>query len=274
MFILHLKPQTDYVWKGQILDPRSLIFLPPQTEHQDITPADSYWALLTFDREHLEKALASLSGAEPALNSQTSRILLPKAGAFDELRRRLKAVHRAVQSNPSFLEVPEARQGAEESVLSALALALGSASHVRPNSYGAATRTRVTRQVEAYLSAAAVESLYLADLCAVAGVGERTLRYIFQERYGMSPVQYLKLRRLHQARRALRRAEPDQNTVQAIANRCGIWHLGRFAHEYRSLFNETPLQTLKKVCPIDREERSPAAPQVRLPGAPPIPGLD
>ena len=274
MFILHLKPQTDYVWKGQILDPRSLIFLPPQTEHQDITPADSYWALLTFDREHLEKALASLSGAEPALNSQTSRILLPKAGAFDELRRRLKAVHRAVQSNPSFLEVPEARQGAEESVLSALALALGSASHVRPNSYGAATRTRVTRQVEAYLSAASTESLYLADLCAVAGVGERTLRYIFQERYGMSPVQYLKLRRLHQVRRALRRADPDLNTVQSVANRCGIWHLGRFAHEYRALFHEAPLETLKKACPVERPIPFPATPPAPRRGTSSVPGLD
>jgi AraC family ethanolamine operon transcriptional activator len=100
--------------------------------------------------------------------------------------------------------------------------------------------------VEAYLASNSQESLYLADLCSVAGVGERTLRYTFQERYGMSPVRYLKLRRLHQVRRALRRADPDLNTVQSVANRCGIWHLGRFASEYRSLFNESPLETLKK----------------------------
>ena len=274
IFILHLKPQKDYVWKGQILDPRSLVFLPPQTEHQDITPANSYWALVSFDRAHLEMALASLSGVEPALNSQASRILLPEAGAFDVLRRGLKAIHGAVQSDPSFLDVPEARQGVEESVLSALALALGSASHVRPPGYGAAARTRVVRQVEAYLSAASTESLYLADLCAVAGVGERTLRYIFQERYGMSPVQYLKLRRLHQVRRALRRADPDLNTVQSIANRCGIWHMGRFAHEYRTLFNEAPLETLKKECPIERPARVPAVPPSRSRGTPAVPGLD
>ena len=274
MVILHLKPQTDYVWKGRILDPRSLIALPPHTEHQDITPANSYWALVSFDRAHLERTLASLSGVEPALNSQASRILLPKPGSFEVLRRRLKAVHAAVRSDPSFLKVPEARQSVEESVLSALALALGSASHVRPSGYGAATHARVTRQVEAYLSAASGESLYLADLCAVAGVRERTLRYIFQERYGMSPVQYLKLRLLHQVRRALRRADPDLNTVQSVANRCGIWHLGRFASEYKALFNEAPLETLKKACPLERAARLPAAPPAPRRGTPPVPGLD
>ncbi|TFH65481.1 MAG: hypothetical protein E4G90_06150, partial [Gemmatimonadales bacterium] len=201
MVILHLKPQTDYVWKGQSLDPRSLIVLPPHTEHQDITPANSYWSLVSFDRDHLERALAFLHGVEPVLNSQTGRILLPQPRPFEVLRRRLRAVHAAIRSDSSFLEVPEARQNVEESILSALALALGSASRVRPFSYGAATRTRVTRQVEAYLSAASGESLYLADLCAVAGVCERTLRYIFQERYQMSPVRYLKLRLLHQVRR-------------------------------------------------------------------------
>jgi len=274
MFILHLKPQTDYVWKGQNLDPRSLIFLPPHTEHQDITPANSYWVLVSFDRDHLERALAYLHGVEPVLNSQTSRILLPQPGPFDVLRQRLKAVHAAIRCDPSFLQVPECRQNVEESVLSALALALGSASRVRPSGYGVATRTRVIRQVEAYLSAASGESLYLADLCAVAGVGERTLRYIFQERYRMSPVRYLKLRLLHQVRRALRRADPDLNTVQSVANRCGIWHLGRFASEYKALFNEAPLETLRKACPIERPARIPAAPPPPRRGIPSIPGLD
>ena len=250
------------------------VVLPPHTEHQDITPANSYWALVSFDRAHLERALACLHGVEPILRSQTSRILLPQPGSFEVLRRRLKAVHAAVRADSSFLKVPEARQSVEESVLSALALALGSASRVRPPGYGAATRTRIIRQVEAYLSAAPGESLYLADLCAVAGVGERTLRYIFQERYRMSPVRYLKLRLMHQVRRALRRADPDLNTVQSVANRCGIWHLGRFASEYRALFNEAPLETLRKACPMERSARGPAAPPAPRRGIPSIPGLD
>jgi AraC-like DNA-binding protein len=101
--------------------------------------------------------------------------------------------------------------------------------------------------VEACLEARKGETVYLADLCAVTGVSERTLRTVFQGSYGMSPVQYLKLRRLHQVRRALRRADSDLNTVQSVANSFGIWHMGRFAVEYRKLFGESPLETLKEV---------------------------
>jgi AraC-like DNA-binding protein len=274
MFILHLRPLTDYVWKGQILDPRAIMFLPPHTEHQDITPPDSFWALVTIERAHLEKALASLHDAEPPLDSHTSRVLLPESGPFEGLRRRLRAIHVAVSLDPSFINVPEARRGVEESILVALARALGSASRVRPNGYGAATHARAARQVEAYLSTTLGESLYLGDLCAVAGVGERTLRYVFQERFGMSPVRYLKLRRLHQARRALRRADPDLNTVQSIANRCGIWHMSRFAQEYRALFNEHPLDTLRKTCLLEHVERFPAPSTPPRRGTPSVRGLD
>jgi AraC family ethanolamine operon transcriptional activator len=196
------------------------------------------------------------------LNSQGSQVLLPRHGSAQELRHRLKAVHREVRGDPALLRVSEARRGMGESILSALGLAIGSASRARPHGYSAAARTRVARQVEAYLVSNSQESLYLADLCSVAGVGERTLRYIFQERYGMSPVRYLKLRRLHQVRRALRRADPDFNTVQSVANRCGIWHLGRFASEYRALFNESPLETLKKTQTLGGLGRiSPVAPR-------------
>ena len=65
------------------------------------------------------------------------------------------------------------------------------------------------------------------------------------ETYGISPVRYLKLRRLHQVRRALRRADGESNTVQSVAQSTGIWHLGRFAVEYRELFGESPLETLR-----------------------------
>ncbi len=246
-FILHLKPQRGYVWKGRAVQPGAIMVLPPRSEHQDISPSRSSWAILDFHRTPLERALSDLNGAEYPLNLQgNSRLILPEPGSFETLRRRLEAVQAAVERDPSILEVPEARQGIDESILSALALAVGSASLLRPHHYGAAARARVVRQVEAYLLASSGKSVSLAELCAVAGVGERTLRNLFQERFGMSPVRYLKMRRLHQIRRALRRADPEFNTVRSIAHRCGAWHLGRFANEYRTLFNESPLETLRK----------------------------
>ena len=245
-FLVRLDLRGDWIWRGQTLDRRSIIYFAPRAEYQDNSPGNSSWAFLSFNRPSLERAMADIAAIDASLPAQGLRLFLPQADAFEVLRRRLKAVQAAAQTDPSLLQVPEARRGVEESVLAALALALGSASRIRPADDGAATRLRVTRLVDAHLDTHRGEAVYLSDLCAVAGVGERTLRTVFQETYGMSPVQYLKLRRLHQVKRALRRADSDLNTVQSVANRFGIWHLGRFAVEYRALFGESPLETLKK----------------------------
>ena len=246
-FLVRLDLRGDWIWRGRRMDRRSIVYLAPNAEYQDISPGDSSWAFLSFEWKPLERALGAFTGTEFLMARQGSRLFLPEEDSFDTLCRRLKAVQAAVQTDPSLLQESGARHGMEESVLSVLALALGSASHIRPVTYGAAARLRVIKQVEACLEARKGETVYLADLCALTGVSERTLRTVFQESYGMSPVQYLKLRRLHQVRRALRRADADLNTVHSVANRFGIWHMGRFAVEYRRLFGESPLETLKEV---------------------------
>jgi len=54
----------------------------------------------------------------------------------------------------------------------------------------------------------------------------------------MGPLRYLWLRRMHFARRALIRADPNLNTVTEIAADHGFCQLGRFSVQYRGLFGE------------------------------------
>jgi len=246
-FLIRLDLRGEWIWRAEPMDRRSIVYLAPNAEYQDISPGDSAWAFLSFEWQPLERALSAFTGTDFTMPPQGCRLFLPEEDSFETLRRRLKAVQAAVRTDPSLLQEPGARRGMEESVLSVLALALGSASQIRPVTYGAPARARVIKHVEACLEARKGETVYLADLCAVTGVSERTLRTVFQQSYGLSPLQYLKLRRLHQVRRALRRADSDLNTVQSVANSFGIWHMGRFAVEYRKLFGESPLETLKEV---------------------------
>jgi AraC family ethanolamine operon transcriptional activator len=105
-------------------------------------------------------------------------------------------------------------------------------------------RRETVRRIEEYLDAHRAEVPSIPTLCSVAGVSERTLEYAFREHLGVTPVRYLKLRRLNQVRRGLRAPDAATASVTDIALRAGFYDLGRFAGEYRALFGELPSQTL------------------------------
>ncbi len=243
--LFNLSADPDWTWRGQSLDPHALIAMAPRSDIQMLMPAQASWAFLSVEYEPLGQALMALNGSDSSLFDEGSRLLVPTPDSHEALRSRLGAVLAAVRRDPTLLEVPEARKGLEQWVIASLARVLGSALRVRP-SQRSWSRSRAARSIEVFLESAPLEQISLSDLCAVSGVSERTLRDVFQEYYRMSPSRYLRVRRLHQVRRALRRANPDLQTVQSVANRHGIWHLGRFAADYRSLFGESPAETLRR----------------------------
>jgi AraC-like DNA-binding protein len=139
--------------------------------------------------------------------------------------------------------LPEARQALEFD-LAYLAARLRSwgAAHARPDS--SSRRRLAVRRVEEFLSAHPRALPSVAELCALAGVGERTLEYAFREQIGVPPARYLRMRRLNGVRRELRSGDPATLRVTEVAMRWGFWELGRFAGEYRALFGERPSATL------------------------------
>ena len=88
-------------------------------------------------------------------------------------------------------------------------------------------------------------AVYISDLCLEVGVTARTLSACCQEYLGMSPLRFLRLRRMQMTRRALARADRAQSTVTDIATSYGFWELGRFAVEYRRIYGESPSTTLR-----------------------------
>ncbi|QHF45347.1 AraC family transcriptional regulator [Pseudomonas sp. S35] len=88
------------------------------------------------------------------------------------------------------------------------------------------------------------ETVNLLQLAQIAGVPLRQLQQGFKTYTGMSPAQWLRLRRLNGARRELL-ASVD-STVAEVAMNWSFWHLGRFSHSYRALFKELPSETLKR----------------------------
>jgi AraC family transcriptional regulator, ethanolamine operon transcriptional activator len=105
-------------------------------------------------------------------------------------------------------------------------------------------RRRVLRRAEEYMRAHVQGRISLADLCVAAHCSERTLRYVFRERYGVSPIGFLKRLRLQGLRRDLLGAEPGSTRVLDLALCWGFFHLGHLGEDYRDFFGETPAAAL------------------------------
>jgi AraC-like DNA-binding protein len=107
-----------------------------------------------------------------------------------------------------------------------------------------AARLATARAARVYLDDHFRDPLRLADLAVATQCGTRTLQRGFREMYGLGPMQYLKVRRLHEARRLMAGVERVPGAVTDIAYACGLGHLGRFSGEFKSLFGRSPREHL------------------------------
>ena len=89
------------------------------------------------------------------------------------------------------------------------------------------------------------EPFSILDLCNSIGASRRKLQYCFQNALGINAVAYLRALRLNSVRRELRESNTTQ-AIQAVAERWGFWHMGRFSADYHSMFGERPSKTLSR----------------------------
>ena len=104
------------------------------------------------------------------------------------------------------------------------------------------------RTVDEQLDTRRGEPVRVTDLSVACGVSVRTLHNVFQEAHGVSPMEYVRLRRLKAVHRMLARGDPEETTVSEAALRWGFWHPGAFSVLYRRTFGERPSETLRRRC--------------------------
>jgi AraC-like DNA-binding protein len=167
---------------------------------------------------------------------------------------RLQRIHTmAIDLAEQVLEViavPQAARGLEQALLTAMADCFVVSGDSR-RGMGSYHRSAIMRRFYGLLEAHPDGVLHTLEICKALGVSNRTLTTCCNEALGMSPHRYLKVRQLHLARRALRKADPIARTVTEIATEYGFWDLGRFAAAYRELFGELPSETLSQGAAAD-----------------------
>ncbi len=103
----------------------------------------------------------------------------------------------------------------------------------------------LVRKVDHFLIEAGSRPVHTSELTAEFDVSKRTLNRAFEEVLGISPMQFSRRKRLGDVHNALLLATPG-TTIEATAMKHGFLHAGRFAREYKLLFDELPSETLRR----------------------------
>ena len=96
-----------------------------------------------------------------------------------------------------------------------------------------------------YIEANADIDITIADIARAAGVTTRAVQLAFRRHLDTTPAGYLRRVRLDQAHRQLQAADPDHDSVTAVAYRWGFSSPSRFATYYRRAYGVQPSHTLR-----------------------------
>jgi AraC-like DNA-binding protein len=208
------------------------------------------WGTMSLTPEDLATVSEAIIG-HPVTPPSCPRWTSPSAPVLSRLSQLHKAAGHLATTAPDILAKPAVARAIEEALIEAMILCLtqGHSDNVR-NVHR--HRARVMRRLEEVLTSTPDKPLYMPQLCTTVGASYTALYSCCQDYFGMSPKRYLWLRRMHLARRDLRRADVEKTTVTEIATNYGFWELGRFAVAYRSLFGEPPSAALRRP-PEDRK---------------------
>lgn len=237
------QPGPNLSWSGAEMLPTTITWHTEAQHAYQRSFGSVHWAAMSLSSGDMAALGADVGGCDLTPPKDTL-ILHPPPFAIAKLLRLHAAAGRLAQTAPEIVASREAARGLEQALVLALLSCLRRG-EVQKNTVAQRRHTVIMRRFRTALEAQPEQPLYLAELCAAIGVSAGTLRNCCQEQLGMSPKQFLLLRRLHLTNRALRKADRADTTVTDIATRFGFWELGRFAVRYGLLFGEPPSATLR-----------------------------
>jgi len=218
-----------------------LAMFPPGAEADSFSPQDYKATALTMPRDLFETAIRKIY-PEIAEKILTQGVAVKVADEeLARLNHMLGSVALLTQHGESFLSVSSAACFMESDLTAAFIEALRSG--IEKSTYNVVQRH--PRRMALFRKAMdmindSLVSIKPADLCLQLGCSRRTLEYMFQDLLGKSPASYIRIAKLHRARRFLLNQPHELSVVKRVALESGFWHLGHFAENYRMLFGELP----------------------------------
>ena len=126
-------------------------------------------------------------------------------------------------------------------LISKIPIKLNSKSFLKPS-----RRAKLIVQAEKKMLAHLDKPLTLKQLAQNLGSSSCALSFGFKDLFGVSPMRYLKVRRLHAVRQYMKARDPKNCTIAILASQFGFYSPSHFTRDYKAMFGELPSETLQK----------------------------
>ena len=110
----------------------------------------------------------------------------------------------------------------------------------------ASRRAKLIARAEKEMLAHLNKPLTLKQLAQNLGSSSCALSFGFKDLFGVSPMRYLKIRRLNAVRQHLKASEPENCTIAILASEFGFYSPNHFTRDYKTMFGELPSETLRQ----------------------------
>lgn len=204
--------------------------------------SDHCWFNLRIDPGRLEQKLAFLLGARPNGKLEFEAAVHRENPQVQNLWRLVRFFSEQLDAASVSVPTPVLHE-LEQAILVAF---LYANRHTFSHLLDREARDIVphhVRRAEEYIESNWDRAIGIEDLVEETGVGARAIFKAFQKSRGYSPMAFVRMVRLKEARKKL--AAPDSETsVTKVAFACGFGNLGHFARDYREAFGERPSETL------------------------------
>ncbi|MGP1375438.1 MAG: helix-turn-helix domain-containing protein [Almyronema sp.] len=214
----------------------------------DFTTPDNYELfVITIYRPTLLEVAYQLNRRDLVKELGQKSLLTALPHQLDQLRSYLHEIFQQIHEQPTCVHASQTEAHITQTIIQLLLNSIQSSEDTILNGLRPLRRTSLAKQVEEYMLSHMHQPLTLSQICEAMGVSERSLHYAFQDLFDMSPMAYLKARRLNQVRRHLKMADPRSEKVVDIARQWGFHHMGHFSVDYKAMFGESPSETLKRL---------------------------
>ncbi|MDB5376483.1 MAG: putative transcriptional regulatory protein AraC family, partial [Rubritepida sp.] len=225
--LMTLAQPCEPTLNGHGINRSDLMILGPGTELHGVCRRQESWATISFDAGDFHALMEDLGMSR--IPSGMHHILQPQAAELMTLSNGVAAAADLIDSVPQLIESTGFASGLADALMDNLYRVLTSAAGRGDPQRLDNNNLRIVRAADAFMHAHIATPLYTADLCKAVGVSSRRLRAAFEAACGISPHAYLKSRRLHLVRSALREHVATPRLVKSVALDHGFWHMSNFA---------------------------------------------